>query len=72
MLEPGSPSDTHPYPVELDLTRWTVERDVDLRNWLFGFGSGIRIEGPAGLRGEHQLWLQRGLEVYGQTGAVSG
>ena len=72
VLEPGSPSDTHPYPVGLDLPRWTVERDVDLRNWLFGFGSGIRIEGPAGLRGEHQLWLQRGLEVYGQTGAVSG
>ena len=72
VLEPGSPTDNHPYPVELDLPRWTVERDVDLRNWLFGFGAGIRIESPTTLREEHQLWLQRGLEVYGQPGAVSG
>jgi hypothetical protein len=40
VLEPGSPSDTHPYPVELDLPPWTVERDIDLCNWLFGFGDG--------------------------------
>ena len=38
VLEPGSPNDTHPYPVELDLPPWTMEHDIDLRNWLFGFG----------------------------------
>ena len=48
VLKPGSPSDTHPYPVELDLPPWTVERDIDLRNWLFGFGAGIRIDSPGG------------------------
>jgi len=67
-LEPGSASDRHPYPVEIDLPRWTVERDVDLRNWLFGLGDGIRIEAPAELRTEHQSWLRRSLDVYGSEG----
>jgi hypothetical protein len=49
---------THPYPVELDLPVWTVERDIDLRNWLFGFGAGIRIEAPRALREKHQQKLQ--------------
>jgi predicted kinase len=64
VLEPGSPADTHPYPVELDLPVWSLERDIDLRNWLFGFGAGIRIEAPLALREEHQQKLQAPLEVY--------
>jgi hypothetical protein len=64
-LEPGAPADTHPYPVEIDLPQWTVARDVDLRNWLFGLGAGIRVEAPAELRAEHQEWLSRSLQVYG-------
>ena len=64
VLEPGSPTDTHPYPVELDLPPWTVERDIDLRNWLFGFGAGIRIESPEALRDEHRQKLQSALEAY--------
>jgi hypothetical protein len=64
VLEPGLPTDTHPYPVELDLPSWTVERDVDLRNWLFGFGAGIRLEAPAALAAEHRHWLQGALRVY--------
>jgi hypothetical protein len=68
LLEPGSASDGHPYPVEIDLPRWTVERDVDLRNWLFGLGDGICIEAPAELRTEHQSWLRRSLDVYGSKG----
>jgi hypothetical protein len=64
VLEPGSPSDTHPYPVELDLPPWTVERDIDLRNWLFGFGAGIRIESPVALREEHRQKLESALGVY--------
>jgi predicted kinase len=64
VLEPGSPAATHPYPVELDLPVWTVERDIDLRNWLFGFGAGIRIESPEALRDEHRQKLQNALEVY--------
>ena len=64
VLEPGSPADTHPYPVELDLPVWSLERDIDLRNWLFGFGAGIRIEAPLALREEHQQKLQAALEVY--------
>ena len=63
-LEPGSPTDTHPYPVELDLPPWTVERDIDLRNWLFGFGAGIRIDTPVALRQEHRQKLEAALAVY--------
>ena len=29
---------------------WTVERYWDLRNWLFRWGAGIRIEHPLALR----------------------
>ncbi|MFM7361893.1 MAG: hypothetical protein ACKO6F_04015 [Cyanobium sp.] len=50
--------------MELDLPAWTVARDIDLRNWLFGFGAGIRIESPAALREEHQQKLQAALAVY--------
>jgi len=69
VLEPGSPSDTHPYPVELDLPRWTIARDVDLRNWLFGFGAGIRIEQPAELVLEHRQWLHTALDAYAAVDA---
>jgi len=41
-----------------------VQRDVDLRNWLFGFGAGIRIESPIELRQEHHQRLQEALAVY--------
>jgi predicted kinase len=64
VLEPGSPADTHPYPVELDLPPWTVASDIDLRNWLFGFGAGIRIESPPQLRQEHRQRLEAALAVY--------
>ncbi len=52
VLEPNPADDSHPYPVELDLPRWTLARDVDLRRWLFGFGAGVRIEQPTALRHE--------------------
>jgi hypothetical protein len=50
--------------VELDLPSWTVERDVDLRNWLFGFGAGIRIEAPVALREEHHSRALATAEIY--------
>ena len=53
-LDPNPAGDSHPYPVEIRLPRWTVERDWDLRIWLFRWGAGIRIEHPLALR-EHQL-----------------
>jgi len=40
--------------VELDLPRWSVQRDIDLRNWLVDFGDGFRIESPIELREEYQ------------------
>jgi len=67
VLTPGDPADSHPYPVEIDLPRWTVARDVDLRSWLFGFGEGIRIAAPAELVAEHREWLQRAAAVYPDT-----
>jgi hypothetical protein len=65
VLEPGGPSDSHPYPVELDLPSWTVERDVDLRNWLFGFGAGVRIEHPDAIRQELVQRCQTALAANG-------
>jgi predicted DNA-binding transcriptional regulator YafY len=41
-----------------------VERDIDLRNWLFGFGAGNRIDSPEPLRDEHRQKLQSALEAY--------
>ena len=63
MLEPGSPADSHPYPVELLLPRWTLESDWDLRTWLFGFGAGIRIDSPQALRQEAIERLEAALAV---------
>ena len=40
--------------MEIRLPTWTLERDWDLRNWLFRWGAGIRIEQPLDLR-EQQL-----------------
>jgi len=44
------PAESHPHGVEVRLPSWTIERDWDLRNWLFRWGAGIRIEEPALLR----------------------
>jgi hypothetical protein len=41
-----------------------VERDVDLRSWLFAFAGGIRIEQPQALRQEHRQALEAALAVY--------
>jgi len=45
VLEPIE-SNTHPFPIELDLPPWTVARDVDFRRWLFGYGEEVEIETP--------------------------
>ena len=52
LLEPNAPTDSHPYPLELDLPSWTIAADIDLRTWLYGFGEGIRVEAPTALRQE--------------------
>ena len=67
VLQPGLASDSHPYPVELDLPIWCIERDVDLRNWLFGFGAGIRIESPEPLKEEHLERARAIQKVYAAT-----
>jgi hypothetical protein len=64
VLQPGSGSDRHPYPVELDLPSWTVERDVDLRNWLFGFGDGVRIDSPKAMQEEHRAKASAVVDLY--------
>ena len=64
-LEPNPSTDSHPYPVELLLPRWTVQDDWDLRNWLFRWGPGIRMESPTGLRELHQQTARDVLAMYG-------
>jgi hypothetical protein len=55
---------SHPYPVEIDLPLWTLERDQDLRRWLYALGGGVRIEAPLNLQQEHRRWLQSALAAY--------
>jgi hypothetical protein len=59
-LPPNPAGDSHPHPMEIRLPNWTIERDWDLRNWLFRWGAGIRIEQPRELR---ELQLQQAREV---------
>ena len=51
---------THPYPMEIDLPPWTIEKDIDFRRWLFGFGEKIIIEEPKELVNEY---LQRNKNI---------
>ena len=46
---------THPYPMEIDLPPWTIERDRDFRRWLYGFGEKIIIEEPKKLVEEYLI-----------------
>jgi len=63
-LAPNPPGDSHPYPVELLLPRWTLEDDWDLRAWLFRWGAGLRIEQPEALRRRHRAQAAEVLALY--------
>ena len=63
-LEPNPKGDSHPYPVEVLLPRWTVSDDWDLRNWLFRWGAGVRIEAPVVLRDLHHQMAREVAELY--------
>ena len=65
VLKPNGADESHPYPVEIDLPRWTLAGDIDLRNWLYGFGGGIRIESPQSLKEDHISKLRGALQSYG-------
>jgi hypothetical protein len=71
VLEPNSPTDSHPYPLELDLPSWTLAADIDLRTWLYGFGEGIRVESPSGLREELVGRCRAMLAVHGEAGQAA-
>ena len=71
VLEPNPGGDSHPYPIELDLPLWTLERDVDLRTWLFAFGAGIRIEQPEAMRQELITRCRDSLAVHGVEAAAT-
>jgi len=66
-LAPNPATDSHPYPVELLLPRWTLESDWDLRTWLFRWGSGVRIEQPLALREQHLQQARGVVELYGDS-----
>ena len=70
-LEPNPATDSHPYPVELRLPRWTVAEDWDLRSWLFRWGNGIRIEQPQALRELHRQQAQGVVDLYQGLAAES-
>jgi predicted kinase len=70
-LAPNPATDSHPYPVELLLPRWTLESDWDLRTWLFRWGAGVRIESPQALREQHLQQAQGVVELYGSDPVTS-
>ena len=67
LLEPNAPTDSHPYPLELDLPSWTIAADIDLRTWLYGFGEGIRVEAPTALRQELVSRCRAMLAAHGES-----
>lgn len=68
-LAPNPAGDSHPYPVELLLPRWTVQDDWDLSTWLFRWGAGVRIEQPLALREHHLQQAQGVVDLYGTASA---
>jgi hypothetical protein len=68
-LEPNPSGGSHPHPVEIDLPSWILSGGMELRRWLFSFGSAIRIEAPEALRVEQQGMA---LEVLAQGQWKSG
>ncbi|MFM7312944.1 MAG: AAA family ATPase [Cyanobium sp.] len=66
-LAPNPATDSHPYPVELLLPRWTLESDWDLRAWLFRWGAGVRVESPQALREQHLQQARGVVELYGSV-----
>jgi hypothetical protein len=62
----------HPYPLEIDLPRWVLARDPELRRWLFAYGPALRIEAPAALVAEHQRWLLRALQSHAEAREAAG
>jgi hypothetical protein len=68
VLEPNAPTDSHPYPLELDLPSWTIAADIDLRTWLYGVGEGIRVETPTALREELVSRCRAMLAAHGEAG----
>ena len=57
--------DTHPYPIEIDLPKWTVQEDIDFRRWLLGFREGIVVESPAEFVDEIKLNILNLQGLYG-------
>ena len=67
LLEPNPKGDRYPYPVEVLLPRWTVADDWDLRNWLFRWGAGLRIDSLSAVRELHQQMANEVVEMYSQA-----
>ena len=45
---------SHSYPVELDLPPWIVREGREIRQWLYSFGSGVRVDAPEALAQEQR------------------
>ena len=38
--------DSHPYPIEILLPKWTIDEDIDFKRWIIGFRDEIIVESP--------------------------
>jgi predicted kinase len=71
-LAPNPATDSHPYPVELLLPRWTLESDWDLRAWLFRWGAGVRVESPQALHEQHLQQAESVVGLYQEPDSHAG
>ena len=60
ILKPD-PENKYPFPIEIYLPPWTIERDIDFQRWLFGFGNDIKIESPEKLK-EKYIEFGKGIQ----------
>ncbi len=56
--------DSHPYPIEIYLPKWTIKDDIDFRRWIIGFREGIIIESPTEFVDEIKTNIMRLGSIY--------
>ena len=55
-----------PYPIEIDIPNWTLNKDIDFKRWILGFRESILIESPENLVEEVKETYSNLNELYNQ------
>ncbi len=68
---PPSPDPTYPNRLQVTLPRW-AEQDRDLRRWILGFGSEVKLVAPDAMVAEMAQLSQELMHLYHPDGDSSG